>query len=89
MIVENTGQSRTSRTLVEIQNFFHQNNPEVLLFNKMYLVFTDSFPTISRALCRFCEYVVNRLCSPVGTYFTQYLTTTEEPFSLTLYKDIY
>ena len=48
--LENTGQSKTSRILVEILKFFHQNNQEVMIFNKMCLVFTVSFHALRMSL---------------------------------------
>ena len=49
--LETTGQSKTSRTLVEIEYFLHQNNQEVMLFNKMSSVFTVSFWPLRMSLC--------------------------------------
>ena len=47
--LENTGQSKTFRTLVEIQKKLYHNNQEVMLFNKMCLVFTVTFPALKKS----------------------------------------
>ena len=49
MTLENTGQSKTSRTLVEIQNFLYQINQEVKLFKNMCSVFTVTFPALKKS----------------------------------------
>ena len=41
--LQNTVQTKTSWTLVQIKNFFNQSNQEVMYFIKMYLVFTVTF----------------------------------------------
>ena len=48
--LEHTRQSETSRTLVEILDFLHQNNREVMLFKRMCLVFTVSFHALRMSL---------------------------------------
>ena len=40
---ENTGQTKTSETLVQIEFFLDQSNQEVMYFIKMYSVFTVTF----------------------------------------------
>ena len=40
MTLENTGYNQTSRTLVQIQNFYHQNNQEKMYFTERCIWFS-------------------------------------------------
>ena len=48
LTLENTGLNQTSRTLVQIQNFCHHHNQQVMYFTEMYSVFTGTFSRSGR-----------------------------------------
>ena len=43
LTLENTGQTKTSKTLVQIENLLDQHDQEVMYFFKMYSVFSVNF----------------------------------------------
>ena len=43
LTLENTGQTKTSKTLVQIENLLDQHDQEVMYFFKMYSVFSANF----------------------------------------------
>ena len=48
LTLENTGLNQTSRTLVQIQNFCHHHNQQVMYFTEMYPAFTGTFSRSGR-----------------------------------------